>query len=338
MVVGNESLARSELIAVLQEQGKLAEVNAYYPEAVAGQRKLSTKQARLREAQLLGEWARLLGQQGKLEEAEARCHEAIAAARKVDDPQALVNRLATSGDFLRDQGKGEQAKLVYREGLELCRRASPINGEDEQWLASGLGQVLKAQGKLAEAEGYYREAVTNSARLHPNDPARWQWQLNDLADLLRSQGKSAEADKLLADLIAPASLGQPQSAGALRIRADSFGRQGHWQDVAADLKKLLELDSSDVHIHLQLATVLARTGDLESYRTHCRSIVARFSTTNDPGVLDQAAKACLLLPEAVTNLETLGQMAAKALTLGQGNPWFSFFQMDNGLAQYRRGA
>jgi len=240
--------------------------------------------------------------------------------------------------MLRDQGRAVQAEPLYREGLEICRKVAPNDFEQRQWLAAGLGLSLRNQGKLAEAEAAYREAVTNAAKVWPNHPARWQWQVSDLADVLQRQGKSAEADPMLAAMLKPGAPSASERIAALRTRIDLSGRRGQWKEAAADLSKLPELDPSGVHDHLQLAALLVETGDLKAYRAHCRKMASRFGGTNDDaGTLDQTAKACLLVPGAAGDLETASQLAERALTLGKDNPWFSYLQMDKGLAEYRRG-
>ena len=124
---------------------------------------------------------------------------------------------------------------------------------------------------------------------------------------------------------------------ALRTRINLSGRRGQWKAAAADLTKLLELDPSGVHDHLQLAAVLVETGDLEAYRAHCGQMLPRFSASNDAAILDQTAKACLLVPGSSPDLERASQLANKAVILGKNNAWFSFLQLDNGLAEYRQG-
>ena len=200
-----------------------------------------------------------------------------------------------------------------------------------------MGFSLRNQGKLAEAEPFYREAVTNAAKVWPNNPARWQWQVSDLADMLQRLGKSAEADQMLAAMLKPGAQSASERIAALRTRIDLSGRRGQWKEAAADLGKLLELDPSAVHDHLQLAAVLVETGDLEAYRAHCPKMLSRFTGTNDDaGTLDQTAKACLLVPGTGPDLESASELLDKAVTLGKTNAWFSYLQMDKGLAEYRR--
>jgi serine/threonine protein kinase len=121
----DEALTRSKLIAVLRKQGKLSELEAFFRENVTAQRKLATKDARYREADLLLGW----------------------------------------GTFLCDQGRLAEAEGMYREGLDLCRIWEPGEVGLRQSLASGLREVLIRQGRVAEAESVYQEALTNRSAL-----------------------------------------------------------------------------------------------------------------------------------------------------------------------------
>ena len=98
-----------------------------------------------------------LNSQGKLSEAEALFRQTIDAARKADEGDNLPDVLAGLGDLLRDQGKTAQAEPLYREGLALCRKVSPENCEQRQWLASVLALTLRNEGKMAE-DVYKRQA------------------------------------------------------------------------------------------------------------------------------------------------------------------------------------
>ena len=324
----------------LRKAGRLREAEDTYREELAIWHKLEADTPMAQFMGLIG-LGQVLQEQGKTAEVEALYRQEVELARRTPGPHAtnaLAAALASLGDLLRDQDKADQAELLYREGLDLCRKAAPNSAEQRQWLASSLAVVLKTRGRLPEAEAAYREAVTNAVKVWPKDPARWQWQVEDLADVLRSQGKSAEAEQLLAKVLQPAALAQPQSAAAaLRTRADLSGRHGKWKEAAAELDKLLEVDASDPYAQLKLAAVLAQAGDKDAYQVHCRKMLALFGGTNEPETLDKTAKACLLVPCTGPNLETASQMAAKALALGQESLWSSFLQLDNGLARYRRG-
>lgn len=92
---------------------------------------------------------------------------------------------------------------MFRECLELCRKAAPENFEQRQRLAAWLASSLQSQGKSAQAEPLYREALTNAVKLWPKDSAKWQWILDGLADVLQSQGKPAAADQVKREFLPP---------------------------------------------------------------------------------------------------------------------------------------
>ena len=332
----NTAVCMGVLGSIFRKAGKLGEAEDAFREELAVWEELAIAPGNKALARSM--LIEVLRERGKLAEAEAVYRKAIEAGRKSNDPHAVVGALASLGDMLRDQGKVAQADPVYREGLDICRHAATNDPEQRQWLAAGLAGLLRSQGKLAEAEPFYREALTNAAKVWPSNPARWQWQVNDLADVLQRQGKSAEADPMLAAMLKPGAQSASERIAPLRTQIDLSGRRGQWKEATADLSKLLELDPSGVHEHLQLAVLLVETGDLEAYRAHCRKMLSRFSGTNDDaGTLDQTAKACLLVPGSVLGPESASQLVDKAVTLGKDNAWFSYLQMDKGLAEYRRG-
>ena len=270
----------SGLALAFRSQGRLGEAEPLYREALTNSAKAWPNDSKKWEWQFNG-LVDVLHRQGKTDELGALYREGLGPEQKLPASTGLARMLAILGDKRRDAGKPAEAELLYREGLEICRKVAPDDFEQRQWLAAGLGLSLRSQGKLAEAEAFYREAVTNAAKVWPNDPARWQWQVNDLADVLQRQGKSNEVEQIVAAMLKPGAQSASERIAALRTRIDLSGRRGQWKEAAGDLSKLLELDPSGVHDHLQLAALLVETGDLEGYRAHCRKMLSRFSGTND---------------------------------------------------------
>ncbi len=129
--------------------------------------------------------------------------------RKSNSHLLLGASLAGLGDLLREQGDPVQAEAVYREGLDLVRKA-PGNFEQREWLASGLAYSLQIQGKWAEAEAFYREAATNSAIIWGDDPGKWQWQVVGVATMLKNQGKLAESETFYRQAVTTAAILWPQ--------------------------------------------------------------------------------------------------------------------------------
>src|SRR5262249_3487586 len=54
--------------------------------------------------------------------------------------------------------------------------------------------------------------------------------------------------------------------------------------------------------------------DVEGYRRDSRQMLARFSQTDDPKIAERTAKTCLLLPDAVSDLAPVLQLAERAVT------------------------
>jgi eukaryotic-like serine/threonine-protein kinase len=281
--------------------------------------------------------ATVLEEQGKQSERQALSREEVDTARKSLDPGSQAGAFASVGNWFRSRGQPAEAEAAYREGLDICVKVSPDNFESRQWLASGLASVLKNQGKLVQAEAAYREAVTNATKVWPEDPARWEWDVTELALLLQSQGQVVDVEKLAAEVLSPKVPTRSARLVTLRALVELSGGQGQWQDAAAILREFLELNPSDPYAHLELAAVQAQTGDFEGYRAHCREMLNRFGRVDNTNTLAMASKACLLVPGACPDLERACEMAQRALEMGMRSNWRSYYQMANGLAQYRQG-
>ena len=230
----NETFECFRLAAVLQDQGKLSEVEALYRTEVETARKspasmklvaallgyqadFLSNQGKLSEAEPLYRegldyfrqsstndfgyrgWlarglASVLSKQGKPVEAESLYRETLEAGRKLPPADDLAAVLASFGDFLRDAGKQAEAESLYRQGLNICREYPTGDFRWRQWLATGLASVLTKQGKTAEAESLCRETLEAGRKLPPSPDLAPV--LAALADSLRNQGKLAEAEQL----------------------------------------------------------------------------------------------------------------------------------------------
>jgi len=77
--------------------------------------------------------------------------------------------------------------------------------------------------------------------------------------------------------------------------------------------------------------------DFEGYQRLCRQIVDRFNVPDQPVTADQMAKDCLILPFSGVDLTPVAAMAELAVTKGQLQPAYTFFQCCKALAEYRQG-
>jgi WD40 repeat protein len=317
------------------------------PEQVAAWRreeKAATEHlAALRQVQEGEGQAFALNSQGKLSEAEALFRQTIDAARKANDGDDLPNVLAGLGDLLRDQGKTAQAEPLYREGLALCRKVSPENCEQRQWLASVLALTLRNEGKMAEVEALYLEAITNSAKLWPQNFPRWEWQYNGLMDVLQHEGKTNEVERLGQEFSAYANAGllpppifKTGEEGLLYSSGMLHARAGQWTNAVAEFSKLVEMDPNEHWYHYHLAPLLAQSGDLKGYRRHCAQVLAIFGGTNNPIVAERMAKDCLMVPAAGIDLDAVARLADTAVMKGNGHQYFAYFEFVKGLAEYRQ--
>ncbi len=184
-----------EMGVLFQSQGKLAEAEPYFREAMAGYRRVLGDD-HPDTLTSINNTALSLRAQGKLAEAEPYYREALAGFRRVlggDHPDTL-NSIGNMGELLRDQGKYAEAEPYCREALDGCRRV--LGDDDPATLGSinNMGGLLEMQGRLAEAEPYYLEAAKGCRRVLGDDHPQTLNSINNLGALLQAQGKFAEAE------------------------------------------------------------------------------------------------------------------------------------------------
>jgi hypothetical protein len=86
----------------------------------------------------------------------------------------------------------------------------------------------------------------------------------------------------------------------------------------------------DAYLHLE-------AGDVGGYRRACQELVKQFGDTDDPVIAERAAKACLLLPDALgaADSERVQRLAERAVTGTEEHGYYCFFVLAKGLADYR---
>src|SRR5262249_40592904 len=63
----------------------------------------------------------------------------------------------------------------------------------------------------------------------------------------------------------------------------------------------------------------------------------RFGKTDDPEIAARIVKTCLLAPDAVKDLRSVGKLADQAVTRTEKHPQYRWFLLARGLADYRAG-
>ncbi|XRB09944.1 kinesin light chain 3 [Pycnococcus provasolii] len=193
--------ATSELLMdvaeLLRQQGKYADAEPLYREALDGRRR-ELGDAHPDTLKSINNLAILLENQGKYADAEALYREALDGRRRElgdahPDTLTSINGLAT---LLCDQCKYADAEPLLREALDGRRRELGDAHPDTLKSINNLAILLSGQGKYADAEALYREALDGRRRelgdAHPNTLDS----INNLAILLSTQGKYDDAEPM----------------------------------------------------------------------------------------------------------------------------------------------
>jgi tetratricopeptide (TPR) repeat protein len=120
-------------------------------------------------------------------------------------------------------------------------------------------------------------------------------------------------------------------------RANYCGRRRGWQNAAAATVKVIELDPSDHLAWYHESVLKLQLGDAEGYRGICREMLARFSRSRIPNVVERTAKTCLLLPDAVGDPKLLLKVADQGVTGTEAHGDYRWFALARGMAEYREG-
>jgi Tfp pilus assembly protein PilF len=319
----------------LERQGKLAQAEAAYKEAIRAQPgyfaphfnlgMLLSRLGRRAEAEAAlratvrvqpdlpeAHWclAGLLVQQGKAAEAEGAFREVVRLSPK--DARAHYNL----GVVLAQQGKDGEAEAAYRAALRLNPKYAEAH--------VNLGTVLLRRGQLAQAETNLREAL----RLKPRLP---EAHLN-LGRVLCRKGKLDQAVAACREAVRL----RPKWAAAHAALGDAFARSGHWDKAAAALGRAVELNSPDPRVWTSAAALRLWTGDAKGYRAACRALLDRFGKAEAPAGAARVARACLLVPGAVANLEGISKLADRAAA-GLRKDELGRHYLLKGLAEHRAG-
>lgn len=193
-----------QLAYVLQQEGKYAEAEALYREALGIYRKKLEESPQRQHPSTLKasmKLASLWCAQGKTKEAIDEGERVLAAARARwgNDHPWLPDMMSQLASFYQAAGKMERAEALLRAAYTLRRRKL---GDAHPELATaivGVAEVLQQQGKLSAAEGFLRENRAVLQKALPAESWRTATVERALGGCLVVQGreKYAEAEPLL---------------------------------------------------------------------------------------------------------------------------------------------
>jgi tetratricopeptide (TPR) repeat protein len=236
----------------------------------------------------------------------------------------------------------------------LWRRGAPLVGEVERirlWAQAITGAEMVVTG--AELEDV--EVV------HNLDARTWQERIRRMQDLggspLTPMAESAGPPKVSAEAIlwheqkAEASKQErhwfavafhlnrllaagPGTATLYERRGLAYCGLGQMEKAAADFARAVDLQPGECLFAFEHAGASALAGDADGYRRACTRLLERFGQSKDPWVTYTVARACLLTPQASTDLARLEKLAARAAA---ALPKMAWSRHTLGLASYRAG-
>jgi tetratricopeptide (TPR) repeat protein len=261
----------------------------------------------------------------KLGKAEENLRQAVAVFRKLVDDfpgvRAYRNQLRGVYEFLATvcwrMGQVQEAAQVYREELGVAERLARDSSANPSWVGATqcmLGCLERDRGQPEAALVWFDQAIRSLQSVCATKPADSEAR----AWLGSARGGRAEA------LI---GLGRLQEAEQV------------YRELEQTYEKAIQRYASDQKNWFCLAPLLLRRGDREGYRRVCREMLARFSQTDNPAVAEHTVKTCLLVPDAVSDLGPVLELAGRAVTGEErsGNLEDCWYPLLKGMAAYRAG-
>jgi tetratricopeptide (TPR) repeat protein len=168
--------------------------------------------------------------------------------------------------------------------------------------------------------------------------------LNNLEKYRIASAKPAPAERKPAAKTPGASRKPPPAEIKLTLeRATAAARRGDWTNAASDfaryfeIRPISELADADHFSVFQYGPVLAHEGDRAAYEAFCREVLKKFGDSTNPMLAERTAKICLLRPTADDIASRADKLADRAIELGAGHQYLSYFEFAKALAQYRLG-
>jgi WD40 repeat protein/serine/threonine protein kinase/tetratricopeptide (TPR) repeat protein len=109
---------------------------------------------------------------------------------------------------------------------------------------------------------------------------------------------------------------------ALRLRrAHVYNRLGSWTDAAADISRAAQRTPNNWSLAHDLAVTRLLAGDLAGYRAVCVKMLQRFGSNaaHNSYEAESAAKACVYVPDTVTDLPALIRVAERSVLPPDGS-------------------
>jgi hypothetical protein len=170
-----------------------------------------------------------------------------------------------------------------------------------------------------------------------------QGQMEQATSLL-NRGNLAEAEVLLDAMLDGSMSGGSFEAQALEMRADLRARTGRFEEAAADLTRLIEIDPADHWNWFVLSPLLVHLGKDTGYDSMRTAMLDRFRDSEDALTAERVAKAALLRPlgeadsEMIQNLlKTISAQGTQNQYANEFRQYLDGFKLCEAMAAYRLG-
>jgi serine/threonine protein kinase/tetratricopeptide (TPR) repeat protein len=183
------------------------------------------------------------------------------------------------------------------------------------------GVKLLEQGKLDEAADCFQKAI--ESELFPaahHNLGKVLWRQRKWDEAIAAFSKASE--------ISPTY--SPSEVDVGRV----YGQLGRWNEARRAFARAVELDPDDHHLWYEYTCLLLYTDDIAPFRRAAQQMLDRFGDTHDLAVGDRVAKTCLLIPDAVSDLEQVLKLADRG-SKAETHPNYDCLALTKGLAEYR---
>ncbi len=160
---------------------------------------------------------------------------------------------------MRRSGNLAESHTVLKAALSIQIKLLGEEHPDVLATLGGLASILEKEGTWAEAEMMRRQALELRRKQDGSEGAQALTEVEGLIRVLREQKKLDEAEQILGEMFTPAFLSKPASVKLLFQRADLMGRQGRWEDAAADAARCIEHQPAEHYYYHMLAPLLVVT-------------------------------------------------------------------------------
>jgi serine/threonine protein kinase/tetratricopeptide (TPR) repeat protein len=263
-----------------------------------------------------------------------RCNpaEALALAEKA------VKRAPDVDYFVNTLGVAQYRAGNWKAAIDTLTRADALyGGRLFSYNAFFLAMAHWQRGEKEQALKEYAPALVWMEKYAPKDAhlLRFRAEAASLLGLPEKltpeQAQARDDDLKYYTLVLEA---HPKAAWAYQQRGTAHARLGRWDMAETDLAKTIALNADSPVAWDYLALLRLHRGNRDGYRKACTDMLKRFGRTANADASYWTVWTCALAPDAVTDRQTVVQMAENAVA---ANPKNCDLLQHLGAVLYRAG-